>query len=915
MSEELVQLVQNKLKEDTWTRAGISNYTKNNLIELTEIVEKAKNQGCIDEVKAVCDEQLSHTRDSITALYISGMLSLKKGTLDNSNLEELVDIFSNNHKQDVVVYMCETILSDDATNMFALRTLAKNYEDNDKKWEIYEKIVKLDFTEAEIAKKLAAHYDETGDSEKANDFYKKSLLRFINGNKPNSVSEIWTKLIEKIPEDIDFFMLAQRKVSSLISSTKSFDLLSELYMKYYKANGKWDTAITIVKTLLEIDSKDNWARKELAECYTNKYANQPNVQEYIKDSNLTQSFRNVFEAINDFEKHIAFDVKNFVFHRTWGVGVIKKVENDTLTINFGKKNGIRDISLKMAVNALQPLEKGHIWVLKATNRKEDLAKKVKEDKTWALKTIIRSFGNKCDFKKIKAELVPSILSTSEWTSWNSKAKDILNNDPTFDRNPSNFDEFIVRDHEITPEEKYSNEFKAQKDFFPKIDILMKFVNDDATDKENELFADMFNYFANYLKSFNTVNEQVVASFLVITTLGSQFPSLSVQLKFTFADIYEDLLSTDAAQEQRTPKDIYLKLKDTKNTNLKETFLESIKLLPNWVEEYIKLFPTALKLNMITALINSGHEDEVQKLVVTAFNDFRGYRDAILYFFDNCREEDWFVKADVPFQKQLIALVNIVSHSYREIDNHLDSTENKKIINNVKKMLFGNGKDSSIYADYMMSCDKENMLHMYTIVDDIHDFDSQVNLVDVKSRLRNKILEKYPDVQFHKSEEKSNQPKGMLVTAKKLEEKRILEERMKTVELPAIAQEVAEAKEKGDLKENAEYIAAKEAQHKLSVDLKRLQEELGRATVFDPTTATASFISFGTEVTLLNKNTGSEESYTILGPWESDPANGVISYMSPFGNALLDHKVGETFSFKINENKNSYEVKDIKLTKF
>ncbi|MBQ3670996.1 MAG: transcription elongation factor GreA [Treponema sp.] len=906
MSEELVQLVQNKLKEDTWTRVGISNYTKNNLIELTEIVEKARESGQTDEVKAICDELLSHTRDSITALYISGMLGLKKGSLDNSNLEELVDIFSNNHKQDVVVYMCETILSDDASNMFALRTLAKSYEDGDKKWEIFEKIVKLDFSEAEIAKKLAAHYDEIGDTDKANDFYKKALLRFINTNKPNSVSEMWSKLIERVPDDFDFFMLAERKISSLIGNTKSTDLLSELYTKHYKPAEKWDTSIEIIKTILTMDPSYSWARRELAECYARKYANQPNVQEYIRDSNLTSNFRNVFEAINDFEKHIAFDVKNFVFHRTWGVGVIKKVENDTLTINFGKKNGVRDISLKMAVNALQPLAKDHIWVLKATNKKEDLAKKVKDDHIWALKTIIKSFGNSCDFKKIKAELVPSILTAGEWTSWNAKAKKTLQSlqeeDSSFGVNPNNINEYTVREGKISPEEKLSNEFRAQKQFYPKIDILMKFVEDDSTDKESELFATMFSYFANYLKSFNAVNDQVVASYLVVTDLTNRFQNLAFQPKFTFAELYDEIDS---------PKEMYLSFKDSKNTSLRDDFLEKIKLLPNWVDEYIKLFPTALKINMITSLINSGHEKEVHKLVATAFGDFRGYRDAILFFFEKCSDEDWFKNANVPLQKQLIAIVNIIAHCYREIDNHLDSTENKKIIKNATKMLFD--KDTSVYANYMMSCDKENTLHMYRIVNDIVEFDS-----DVKSRLRNKILEKYPDVQFtqdSKNEKNSNKPKGMLVTAQKLSEKRALEEKMQNEDLPKIAQEVAWAKEKGDLKENAEYIAAKEAQHKLSVDLKRLQEELGRATVFDPTTATASFISFGTEVNLLNKDSGKEEKYTILGPWESDPENGVISYMSPFGNALLDRKVGEEFSFKIGDNKTSYEVKEIKITKF
>ena len=101
---------------------------------------------------------------------------------------------------------------------------------------------------------------------------------------------------------------------------------------------------------------------------------------------------------------------------------------------------------------------------------------------------------------------------------------------------------------------------------------------------------------------------------------------------------------------------------------------------------------------------------------------------------------------------------------------------------------------------------------------------------------------------------------------------------------------------------------------MNVDLKRLQGELARAVIFDPTTATSSIISFGTEIVLTDNISGKDETYTILGPWESDPANGVISYMSPFGNAILDAKVGDRLEFSINEHKNDYTVKSIKIAK-
>ena len=74
MSENLVQSVQDMLKEETWTRATISNYTQNNLKELADLVDSAKSAGIIKEVHEVCQEHLSHSKDSIIALYICGIL-------------------------------------------------------------------------------------------------------------------------------------------------------------------------------------------------------------------------------------------------------------------------------------------------------------------------------------------------------------------------------------------------------------------------------------------------------------------------------------------------------------------------------------------------------------------------------------------------------------------------------------------------------------------------------------------------------------------------------------------------------------------------------------------------------------------------------------------------------------------------
>lgn len=905
MSEELENSVRETLKGTAWTRTGIRDFTKNNLTELSQMLEKIFAEDCSRQIKEICDEQLAKTNDSIVALYLSGMIALHDRSLDNSKLVTLVDIFEKQHKEVLVEDLCNSILKEDPQNKFALRKLAEFYKNsnNDKVWELYEQIVKIDLEEADIAKTLAERYESQGNQEAALSYYKKALLRYVGNRNMTSVKEIWTKLVSSIPEEIDYFLLIQRKIAKSISETKSAALMQELY-QYYKDTSKWDTAISILKLILSIDSKDSWARKELVDCFRGKYSDHSHLEDYIRTSNLDTSLRNVFEAISDFEKHISFDVKSFVFHRTWGVGIITKVQGDQLTINFGKKNGIHNMTLKMAVSALQPLAKDHIWVLKATMKKEELSKKVKSEVEWTLKTIIKSFDGKCDDKRIKAELVPAILSAGEWTSWHAKAQKEFSENKTFGVSPDDISIHIVRDHEISAEERLSFEFKAEKDFFKRIEILTRYLDDDETDKSDELFADMFNYFAGYLKAFQNVDEQVVASYLVVQNVTKKLPSFTSPATFTFEQLYNEI---------ENKRELYTLLKDSKNTSLKRDFIANVRQLSNWDSQYVLLFPTVLNTSLLNEMISSGKADVVKKLAADCFEDFRNNRDAAIVLFKECRNEDWFKQAQISTEKQLITLVNIISLCYREVDNHVNTTENKKTIKAATNLLFAEKTADGVknnMLDYMVAEGTDAITRLYTMVNDVKDLDSSY-----KTQLRNGILENYPDFKFQEAEIKQETHKGLLVTAKMLEVKREEAEHIEKVLLPQITQEVSDARAKGDLKENAEYSSAKEAQHIQNVKLSKLKEELARAEVFDPTTITTSIVSFGTVVTLQNNKENKEEPLTILGPWESDPEKGFISYLSPLGDNLLDARAGENLKFSINGKDFDYTVKNIAAAQF
>ena len=200
------------------------------------------------------------------------------------------------------------------------------------------------------------------------------------------------------------------------------------------------------------------------------------------------------------------------------------------------------------------------------------------------------------------------------------------------------------------------------------------------------------------------------------------------------------------------------------------------------------------------------------------------------------------------------------------------------------------------------------MRLYTLVDDIRELDPSL-----KINLKHQIRERYPRYQFPGEQEKEKVSMGLLVTRRSYENKQKELRHILETDIPENSKEIGFAMSKGDLRENSEYNAALEKQELLKTAASRLQEELQKAQIFSAAQINTDAVSFGTRVILKNLESGAEELYTLLGPWESDPANNIISYRSPLGVELLNHKVGEELKFAISDRSFRYAVQGIERT--
>lgn len=135
--------------------------------------------------------------------------------------------------------------------------------------------------------------------------------------------------------------------------------------------------------------------------------------------------------------------------------------------------------------------------------------------------------------------------------------------------------------------------------------------------------------------------------------------------------------------------------------------------------------------------------------------------------------------------------------------------------------------------------------------------------------------------------------------------------LKEIKRPEIVKAIEEALEHGDLKENAEYHAAKEAQKNIDNRLAELAELLGNSRIVDPSELEHAKVSFGSTVVMTDMETDEELTYTIVGGCESNPDMGLISFGSPLAKQLLGREEGDEVKVKLPNGVKEYEIEEVK----
>jgi transcription elongation factor GreA len=569
-------------------------------------------------------------------------------------------------------------------------------------------------------------------------------------------------------------------------------------------------------------------------------------------------------------------------HRSWGFGRIKTVDTvfARFTIDFPGKPG-HTMDLAFAAENLKPIPKDHILARKANDL--DAVRHLAAHHLDLIKLVLNSFGGKATADQIQAVLVPDVIS-DDWKKWWETAKREMKKDGHFIVPLKKTELVVYQVQETSLQERLLADFRAAKGLKARILVVTEVVKaaSDLTDKlavAKEIITALNADITSYLRTQPAVAlEAVFARDELAEAAGLQVATVEI----TAAQIWGQDIKFGPMLELIPTAKHHRALASFKTAN-PDRWQEILRSSLNFVS-------AKLCREFASLLIAEGKMDVLKETLARLIQQHIASSELLLWL--GRERNDSF--ADILGPEVFRAMLTAME---RDQFNEKRSNRLRDFILEDQELL----NELTATADIEVVKDLTRALQLSPVFDDMD-----------KRSLLARLVKKHPAVQSLVSGEQTKQDSTIQVSWESLERRRIEYQELVQKTIPANSKEIAIARSYGDLRENHEYKAAKEMQKILMRRKEELEAQMMRARGTDFSNAKTDAVNIGTVVMAKNLETNQSESFTILGAWDSDPDKGIISYLTPIGQALLNRKVGDEVEFELHETKRRLRIESIEV---
>jgi transcription elongation factor GreA len=558
----------------------------------------------------------------------------------------------------------------------------------------------------------------------------------------------------------------------------------------------------------------------------------------------------------------------FCLHKSWGFGRVAEwnLLLNQIVIDFiGKKS--HPMQVQYAAENLTPLSPEHFLARKASDL-PSIKKLAAEDPVAIVRSIIDSLGGRASAAQIGEWLASDVLTDAEWKRWWESTKKLLKASGAFSVPAKKTDPIQLRAEGVSH-----------------ADELIAAFNKARQPKEQITAAEHIIKFHQQFKEPEKQLQPIIATIENMTVRNQKLhPELAFELIMARDDLLERVpqlhpthiglsLSKLILDEEKRLASILPKLSAAKEKKVLQALPSAVG--HRWMECALKLLEGShgrVVSQIARILSEAGQRDELRLMLERSIREHSITSEMLTWL---CSErEKWSELITPELLGAVLAALDREQHaaSSRASKLHRAFVEDRQLLG----QMFAS-------SDIDIARDAVRRLQLSSLFDELTKRSLLARLVRIHPELETVITGAQP----------AEKPAPLTVSWSSLEKRQAEYEELVKVKIPENSKEIALARSYGDLSENFEFKAAKQMQSVLMRRKADLEEMLHNAQGTSFENVDISRVSIGTIVTVRNLETNQEETYTILGAWDGDPARHVISYQTPIGQALLGRRVGET----------------------
>ena len=610
-----------------------------------------------------------------------------------------------------------------------------------------------------------------------------------------------------------------------------------------------------------------------------------------KDPSL-ESSRTVLESMNP---------GTYCIHRSWGFGLIAGFDEDRGMILIDFEDDERTSHAMDPVFCIDKLELLPEESILTQHRKntEEIEKLAKKEPAELIIKMLEQGVDGCLSGREIERILGYMFGSAKAKRWWTATKKVLIKDPRIAVPNKKSEPYVLRDEPVKPEQEILQDFFEEKRSYEKI-VLAERLFDLASEKE-DLQADLPQVLAD-----------LTVAIMEAKNLSQADRLYGIWVRNNLArDVEEDVekLEPTSASILKECEDDLPALADLMPAKFHSRFLDLVaRTYPdNWKEIVLNLLQnTLVKFSGECAHFLIDREES--KLLIKSLNtclDEQSLKAPVLL---------WMLKFRglAKFKDLLGDMINprLLTAVFSAIDyESLKNATSRRIP--LAEIL---SDDRELLSDILGKGSEENAKDLAQALMLNPGFEDLT-----KRSLLARFIKKFPKIQSLLDRESPRDSSGSasssvddtLIVSKESYDRKLADLDVLTKEkIPANSLAIETAREHGDLKENAEYHMAKDDQKVLLARQAELQADLMRAKATDFTEAPSDSVGIGTIVDLKDSVSGNKMKYTLLGAWDGDPENNILSYLTPLAQKILGKKVGEKVQIDIEGNEQSLVIEGV-----